>query len=427
MLHGGTNDEPAKLANTWQTQLLTAGAAFATYFCMYAFRKPFAVAAYANVEALGVGAKTWFVCSQIIGYALSKYLGVRYLSEAPRWQRLRWLLGLVGLSELALIGFGALPFYGKVCAMFLNGLPLGMIWGLVVRYLEGRRSSDFLLACLSCSFIVASGVVKDAGRWLMTSCGIPEYWMPAATGLLFAVPFVLASLLLDQAPEPSAQDVAARKARPPMDAVARAGFFRSYWPGLVPLLAGYFALTAFRDYRDNYGVELFHDLGVQQGLASLFTRTESLVALLVLCTLAGLGVLQSPRQGLIATFALMILGFLGVAGASALQRAGSCSPTTYMVLSGFGIYLAYVPFSSFLFDRVMACTAVGGTAIFAINLSDAIGYTGSVGMQLTKDLLVRDHSRLEFFQTSSILLGSAGAVLTLWSGMFFIRQANKHA
>ena len=44
--------------------------------------------------------------------------------------------------------------------MFFNGLPLGMIGGLVVRYLEGRRASELLLAALSCSFIVASGAVK---------------------------------------------------------------------------------------------------------------------------------------------------------------------------------------------------------------------------------------------------------------------------
>ena len=48
--------------------------------------------------------------------------------------------------------------------MFLNGLPLGMVFGLVVSYLEGRRQTEALAAALTASFIVSSGVVKSVGR-----------------------------------------------------------------------------------------------------------------------------------------------------------------------------------------------------------------------------------------------------------------------
>lgn len=67
------------------------------------------------------------------------------------------LLTLIAIAELALLGFALAPTEFKGLALFFNGLPLGMVWGIVVRYLEGRRSSEFLLAGLSCSFIVASG------------------------------------------------------------------------------------------------------------------------------------------------------------------------------------------------------------------------------------------------------------------------------
>ena len=52
--------------------------------------------------------------------------------------------------------------------MFLNGLPLGMIWGLVFGYMEGRRVSEVLGAILCASFILSSGVVKSVGAWLMS-------------------------------------------------------------------------------------------------------------------------------------------------------------------------------------------------------------------------------------------------------------------
>ena len=97
-----------------------------------------------------------------------------------------------------------------------NGMPLGMVWGTVVLYLEGRRTSELLLAGLSCSYIIASGVVKDVGRTLMSDYGISEYWMPAATGGLFFLPFLFAVWLLSQLPGPTDADIQERSARTEM-------------------------------------------------------------------------------------------------------------------------------------------------------------------------------------------------------------------
>ena len=69
--------------------------------------------------------------------------------------------------------------------MLLNGLPLGMIWGLVFSYLEGRRQTELLGAGLSVSFIFSSGVVKSVGKVLMQDFGVTQMWMPFLTGLIF--------------------------------------------------------------------------------------------------------------------------------------------------------------------------------------------------------------------------------------------------
>src|SRR5690606_38896036 len=134
---------------------------------MYAFRKPFAAASYDGDMMLGVAPKTLFVISQVVGYTISKYVGIRVVSEASRKGRLTLLLGVIAAAEVALLLFAIAPPALKPLTLALNGLPLGMVWGLVVRYLEGRRTSEFLLAGLSCSFIVASGIVKDVGRWFL--------------------------------------------------------------------------------------------------------------------------------------------------------------------------------------------------------------------------------------------------------------------
>ena len=74
--------------------------------------------------------------------------------------------------------------------MFLNGIPLGMVWGLVFSFLEGRKTSDLLGAGLSCSYIVASGAVKAVGLGFV-GIGVSEFWMPALTGGCFLPLFLL--------------------------------------------------------------------------------------------------------------------------------------------------------------------------------------------------------------------------------------------
>jgi hypothetical protein len=405
----------------WRLNLLASGLAFVTYFCMYAFRKPFAAASYNDAGFLGLDLKTAFVISQVVGYTVSKFLGIKWVSEVTRTGRLRLLLSLIAAAELALLGFALLPPRAKVLALFFNGLPLGMIWGLVVRYLEGRRASELLLAGLSCSFIVASGAVKDVARWLM-SAGVTEYWMPATTGLLFLPVMTIAAMLLDRVPEPNARDVAEREARPPMLAAERIVFARRFLPGLVLLVTVYFGLTALRDYRDNYGVELFEELGYA-GQPALFSRTELPVAVLVLILLGSISGVRDRMRGMLTVFGVMTAGLASIGVATLALHAGYLSGQGWMICVGLGGYLAYVPFSSFLFDRIMAATRFAGTAVFAVNLADAVGYTGSVGMLLLKDLVARDASRLGFFTSASYVLSVGGCFGLALAGAYFWREA----
>jgi len=123
-------------------------AAFSTYFCTYAFRKPFAAAKFEGEFFLGttVALKTAIVISQVIGYALSKYIGIKVCSEVSPMRRAITLVTMIVWAELALVAYGLVPNNLKVIAIFFNGLPLGMVWGLCVRYLEGRRSAEVTIA-----------------------------------------------------------------------------------------------------------------------------------------------------------------------------------------------------------------------------------------------------------------------------------------
>ena len=123
---------------------------------MYAFRKPISAGTFEGMELVGIGYKTVLITSQVIGYTLSKFIGIKYVSEVSPSRRAISILVLIGMAEVFLLLFGAVPAPYNFVMLFLNGLPLGMVFGLVLRYLEGRRMTEALSAGLCASFIVSS-------------------------------------------------------------------------------------------------------------------------------------------------------------------------------------------------------------------------------------------------------------------------------
>jgi hypothetical protein len=145
-------------------------AAFGAYSCMYAFRKPFTAGTY------GEGSESYkatLVTAQVLGYTLSKFIGIKVIAEMPPARRAITLLALVGFAEVALFFFGLTPAPYNALWLFLNGLPLGMVFGLVLGFLEGRRHTEALAAALCVSFIVADGATKSVGAALLDA-GVTE-------------------------------------------------------------------------------------------------------------------------------------------------------------------------------------------------------------------------------------------------------------
>ena len=407
----------------WEQSSLIAygiGTSFFVYFCMYAFRKPFAAAEYEGLTLWNgeVELKTAFAVSQLLGYTTAKFLGIRICSEMrPQW-RAGGLVLVIAIAEIALLMFALLPPTGKVAAMFVNGLALGMVWGLVVWYLEGRRTSEVMLAGLSCSFILASACVKDVGRAAMKYAHISEFWMPFSVGLLFLPPFVVFVWLLNRIPPPDENDRQARVERTTMTQADRAVFFRQFAIGLTLLLTTYIVLTAYREYRDAFGIEIFGALGYKD-IDGQFTLSESWVTFGVLGVLAGLNLIRNNRWGLVGAFGVMMLGTVMLGVSTYAYDQNWVSGFTWMILTGLGLYLAYVPFGSVLFDRMIAYTRATGNAVFGIYVADTIGYIGSVVMMVCKDMIAGGLTKLEFFHNFSYFMAASGTICLLGSCIYF--------
>jgi hypothetical protein len=395
---------------------------------MYAFRKPFAAASFDHVDGwhYALDFKIALVLAQLVGYAASKFIGIKVIAEMRQTYRAKAILGLIGASWLALIAFAMVPAIFKVPAMFMNGLCLGLIWGLVFSYMEGRRVTEILGAVLCASFIVSSGAVKSVGILLIELVHVPVFWMPAATGLVF-VPLLLVSVWgLSVLPPPDAEDEAARVRRAPMSGREVGEFLRDYGLGLTLLVITYVFTTALRDFRDNFAAELWAALGYADP-ATVFTSTELVVAAVAL---AAMGIIVTVRNNVRALAVIhgLILAGLVLLGASTLAfDAGLLGPLPWMIASGAGLYVVYTPFNAMLFDRMIAASGRVANAGFLIYVADAAGYAGSCGLLLWRNFGMQHVEWLAVFRLAVYATTIVGLVLVTLSLIYFMGRARAAA
>lgn len=396
-------------------------AAFCVYACMYAFRKPFTAATFADGPMiLGLDYKSALVIIQVIGYMMSKFLGIKVVSEMSGSKRALAILVLIGIAEVALLGFALIPRPWNAVCLFLNGLPLGMIWGLVFSFVEGRKQTEIMGLGLCASFVFSSGLVKDAGKWLM-GMGVDEFWMPFSTGLVFVIPLLIFLFILSQVPPPTAQDEAERTKRAPMNGKERWAYFQKFALGLTLLVIVYTFLTAYRDFRDNFLADIWVDLRGADNEVN-FSTTETPVSIIVLAGLMLIVLVKDNFKALMVNHLAVMLGVLTAGLSTYFHQLGMMNDYLWIILTGIGTYVAYIPFNSILFDRMIAVFRHVGTVGFLIYLADAFGYLGSVGVLIYKNFGAPDLSWVKFFTQISYVLAITGFLGMLGSGWYFMKK-----
>jgi hypothetical protein len=399
-------------------------AAFGAYFCMYGFRRPYTAGTYTSTGVWGVDYKFLLVLSQTTGYVLAKWAGIKVVAEIKPNQRIRAILLLIAFAELMLLFFGLTPRPFNAAFLFLNGLPLGVVFGLVLGFLEGRRQTEALIAGLCASFIVSDGVSKSAGSWLL-GMGVPENWMPFFAGLLFVGPILLFCAMLNVVPPPTDADIASRSERKPMPKQARREFFKKYAPGLCVVILIYLFATILRSIRADFAPELWSGLGFKQTPA-VFTQSELIVSLSVIAV-NGLCIFiashyNALRVALLTCGSGFVLLLLTVWG---LHHG--LDSFSFVVLMGLGIYLPYVAVHTTIFERIVALTREHANIGFLMYAADSAGYTGYIILMLFKYFLHSGHNILGLFENMGIILGAAGVLLVIFCARYFAFKLKKHA
>lgn len=404
----------------WFT-LVISFTAFGLYTCVYAFRKSFAAATFSGQTLLGIDFKVWLVVAQVIGYAISKFVGIKIISELPASGRKHGIFVIACISGLSWLFFALLPAPYNIACLLINGLTLGMVWGMVFGYLEGRSVTEVLGSALSISFIFSSGLCRSVGASIMVNWNVSETWMPWIVSCIFFVPLMIFLNILDRIPPPTKEDEALRTKRSPMNGSERKKFLATFLPGIVLFVLAYILLTAFRDFRDNFSAEIWTALGYGNS-PGIYTSTEVPVAIGVFIVMGSLMVIRNNRVALMINHFVILSGMILIGASTYLFHQQQINPATWMILIGLGLYFGYVPFNSIFFERLLASFQYIGTVGFIMYVADAFGYLGSVGVLFVKEFWSKDISWLDFFITAGYVVSVIGAILTLGSMLYFFRK-----
>jgi len=395
---------------------------FLTYASVYAFRKPFTIGLYLDEPKIfGVDYKNILVIAQVLGYTISKFYGIKFIAELNKVGRGWSILILIILSFIPLLLFPLFKSPWNIVFLFLNGLPLGVLWGLIFSFVEGRKTSDFIGATMAVSFIVSSGFVKTVAKWIQLTYQVQENWIPFYTGLVFLVPVIILVYLLEKIPNPTALEAAEKSIRVPMDKSERKRFFKMFSFGLVSFIFIYILLTLFRDIRDNFAADIWLELGYGNS-AGIFTSTELPIAFSVLVLIASMIYINNNKLAFQISQLIILAGFILCGVSTFLFMQQIISGYVWIVLVGLGLYMGYIPFNCILFDRMIASFKIKGNVGYFMYLVDSFGYLASVLVIVLKGSMGISISWTYFYSNGVLVLSIMGSLISISTLLYFNKK-----
>jgi len=408
--------------NSFLISVSIAVICFLTYASVYAFRKPFTIGLYLDEPKIfGVDYKNILVIAQVLGYTISKFYGIKFIAELNKVGRGWSILILIILSFIPLLLFPLFKSPWNIVFLFLNGLPLGVLWGLIFSFVEGRKTSDFIGATMAVSFIVSSGFVKTVAKWIQLTYHIQENWIPFYTGLVFLIPVIILVYLLEKIPDPTPIEAAEKSIRVPMDKSERKRFFKMFSFGLVSFIFIYILLTLFRDIRDNFAADIWLELGYGNS-AGIFTSTELPIAFSVLVLIASMIYINNNKLAFQISQIIILAGFIICGISTFLFMQQIISGYVWIVLVGLGLYMGYIPFNCILFDRMIASFKIKGNVGYFMYLVDSFGYLATVFVIIAKGSMGISISWTYFYSHGVLALSILGSLISITTLLYFNKK-----
>jgi hypothetical protein len=388
---------------------------------MYGFRKTISATTFNGQHVFGISLKSALIIAQVLGYMTSKFIGIKFISELNRAKRPQYILGLILCAHFSLLLLFVVPLPVNIIFLFTNGLCLGLIWGLVFSYIEGREFTDVLALLLSINFIFSSGAVKSIGLSVMYSLQLPEIQMPFIAGLLFLPVLFVSVWMLAKIPPPNDKEIKSRGARVALNRQERIILSKKFFIGMAAITLINLLLTILRDVKDNYSVEIVRAV-FPSFKSAIFSKMETAAAIAVLLVLLFLARFKNHFKSMMAHHIIILLGVTIIIACTWALSNNSSHPILILIAYSVGLYLSYNTLQCLFLERFMAAFKIKGNIGFFFYVMDAIGYLGSCFIILNKELFDKKTDWLLYFIKISLLFGIAGVICTLVSWLYFYRK-----
>jgi len=405
--------------------ILWAGlSALLSYSLVTALRKPFTAATFDGYFIGNFDYKTIVTTVQIFGYVIAKFVGIKIISELEKKKRLRFIIISVIIAELSLVCFGFLPLPMNLIAMFINGLSLGCMWGVIFSFLEGRRLTDILASLMGLSIVISTGTIKSIALFVLNQLHINEFWMPAYIGAIAFSLIILTGFLLSRLPEPDAVDIELKTERFTLQGKERNAILKQFLPILFLLFVPNLLITILRDIKEDFLTDIFD---VTRYSDWVFAQVDVVVTLIILFLF---GMMVFFKNNFLALSVLMggiIITSLGMVALSVNYNYFASNPVIWLFLMSLGLYIPYLAYQTLFFDRFIACFQIRGNVGFFIAMVDFIGYSGTVIVLIVKEFLNPNINWLTFYNAFSTWIGLICAISSLAAFVLIVIKHKKHS
>jgi hypothetical protein len=200
-----------------------------------------------------------------------------------------------------------------------------------------------------------------------------------------------------------------------MDRGARKRFFSSFTLGIFLTVSIYVFLTIFRDIRDNFAVEIWSGLGYGNKPQVLATA-EIPIAIAVLIIVGLMIYIKNNRIAFYLNLGIIVFAGVLLLLTTLLHVHFDINPVLWMILNGFSMYLAYIAYHTFLFERWIALFRHESNIGYLMYIADAFGYLGSIVVMFSKNFSVMSLSWLSLF----VKISYVTAFLTMGLGLLCV-------
>jgi hypothetical protein len=158
----------------------------------------------------------------------------------------------------------------------------------------------------------------------------------------------------------------------------------------------------------------------EYGNSEVFSTSETIVACCIVVPIGLFMLIKKPIHTSFAYHLLMIGGMILAGGCTFAVRSGKMSGFSYMIVTGVGLYICWIPFSNILFEALIAAFQVPANSGFIMYLCDSGGYLASIAVNFVRNFGSGSSTWLTFFFNLTFGMTALGIFFTAVSLGYFL-------